>query len=103
MLWVAILVAVGSGVASGLALKPDSAQAPIGETSTSARNPLTEKFDARVEDVLKHFQVPGLSIAVVLGNETFAKVACVYDLLQSRGLSFVCARAMDLRTRREML
>ena len=42
----------------------------IGDFST----PFNTKFDAFVEDTLNHFHVPGLSIAVVDGNQTFAKV-----------------------------
>ena len=36
--------------------------------------PFNSKFDALVENTLKHFHIPGLSIAVIDGNETFAKV-----------------------------
>ena len=36
--------------------------------------PFSSKFDALVERTLRHFHVPGLSIAVIDGNETYAKV-----------------------------
>ena len=34
-----------------------------------------EKFDALAQDTLDEWQVPGLSIAVVDGDQTFAKVS----------------------------
>jgi hypothetical protein len=42
--------------------------------SKQAHNPLDEKFERRVEWMLEHFNVPGLSIAVVNGNDTFLQV-----------------------------
>jgi CubicO group peptidase (beta-lactamase class C family) len=53
-------------------------QQPLGfddsKHSTSTNNPLNEKFERRVEWILDHFKVPGVSIAVVTGNDTFLKV-----------------------------
>lgn len=49
-----------------------SKQFPLGGHSTSS--PFDEVFDEKVVWALKHFRVPGLSIAVVHGNETFFKV-----------------------------
>lgn len=46
-------------------------QEPLLESSS---NPLSPQFDTLVQQTLDHFHVPGLSIAVVDGNDTFAKV-----------------------------
>lgn len=52
-------------------------QLPLGSedaaNSYSADGPFTTKFDKRVQTILDHFHVPGVSISVVIGNETFAK------------------------------
>lgn len=37
-------------------------------------NPLSPELDTLIEETLKHFHVPSLSIAVIDGDETFAKV-----------------------------
>lgn len=37
-------------------------------------DPFTPDFDTLVEGLLQEFHVPGLSIAVVHGDETFTKV-----------------------------
>ena len=37
-------------------------------------SPLNAEFDELVEDLLQHFKVPGLSIAVVSDRKTYAKV-----------------------------
>jgi hypothetical protein len=37
-------------------------------------NPFDDKFEKRVNWLLDHFNVPGLSIAVVTGNQTFLRV-----------------------------
>ena len=42
--------------------------------SDSSSNPWSPQFDTLVQQTLDHFHVPGLSIAVVDGNDTFAKV-----------------------------
>ncbi|KAL5592489.1 hypothetical protein FOBRF1_013515 [Fusarium oxysporum] len=39
----------------------------------NVRNPLTEEFDNFVTETLDNWKVPGLSIAVIDGNEVFAK------------------------------
>ena len=41
--------------------------------SSSSDNPLNARFNARVEFVIAKFHVPGLSISVVHGKETYAK------------------------------
>lgn len=46
-------------------------QMPIGEQNPS---PLTDDFNDFVLQILDHWHVPGFSIAVVNGNETFSKV-----------------------------
>lgn len=38
------------------------------------RDPFDEKFDRMVEESMERWHVPGLSVAVVHGDETFAKV-----------------------------
>lgn len=52
-------------------------QLPLGSDDTansySEGGPFTTKFDERVQTILDHFHVPGVSISVVIGNETFAK------------------------------
>jgi hypothetical protein len=54
-------------------------QQPLGfddsKHSKSTNNPLDERFERRVEWMLDHFQLPGLSIAVVTGNDTFLRVS----------------------------
>lgn len=50
---------------------PSSHQIPLHEND---RSPFTPDFDRDVLDLLCHWRVPGLSIAVVDGNETFSKV-----------------------------
>lgn len=44
----------------------------------SRSNPFSPELDALVEETLDHFHVAGLSIAVIDGNETFAKVLCIH-------------------------
>lgn len=39
------------------------------------RNPLTDEFDELVQEIMEEWKIPGLSIAVVDGNETYAKVS----------------------------
>ncbi|MCJ1262605.1 hypothetical protein MMC22_002475 [Lobaria immixta] len=43
------------------------------EPLLDSRNPFSPELDALIEETLDHFHVPGLSIAVIDGNETFAK------------------------------
>jgi len=43
-------------------------------STTIADQPLTDDFNAFVLQTLDHWHVPGFSIAVVNGNETFSKV-----------------------------
>jgi len=43
-------------------------------STTLAQNPFDDKFEKRVKWILDHFHVPGLSMAVVAGNDTFLKV-----------------------------
>lgn len=40
----------------------------------SRSNPFIPELDALVDETLDHFHVPGLSIAIIDGDETFAKV-----------------------------
>jgi hypothetical protein len=53
-------------------------QQPLGFDSnkhtTSTNNSLDEEFERRVEWILDHFKVPGVSIAIVTGEDTFLKV-----------------------------
>ena len=46
-------------------------QKPLTETLES---PLNAKFDELVEDLLQHFKVPGLSIAVINNGKIYTKV-----------------------------
>lgn len=39
------------------------------------KSPLTDEFDALVYSNLDYWHVPGISVAVVDGNETFSKVS----------------------------
>ncbi|KAL1966586.1 hypothetical protein VTN77DRAFT_3997 [Rasamsonia byssochlamydoides] len=56
-------------------------QLPLGHSSSDCRSsPFDEVFNEKVIWALRHFQVPGLSIAVVHGNETFLKGYGVSDL-----------------------
>lgn len=52
-------------------------QLPLGSDDAanlySADGPFTTKFDKRVQIILDYFHVPGVSISVVIDNETFAK------------------------------
>lgn len=54
----------------------------------SHSNPLSPEFDALVEEILDHFHVPGLSIAVIDGNETFAKVLRTHRWASCSTLTF---------------
>jgi len=54
-------------------------QVPLGYP-TFRQTPLDESFDKLAEHALKEFNVPGFSIAVVKGNETFAKGYGVAEL-----------------------
>lgn len=47
-------------------------QVPLGYP-TQRQNPLDASFDKLAEHALKEFQVPGFSVAVIKGNDTFAK------------------------------
>lgn len=38
------------------------------------RNPLDETFDALARTLLEEWHVPGMSVAVIDGDQTFAKV-----------------------------
>ncbi|KAL8931478.1 MAG: hypothetical protein Q9216_007189 [Gyalolechia sp. 2 TL-2023] len=49
---------------------PSAQQIPLQETDQS---PFTSIFDERVDHLLGHWHVPGLSIAVVDGNDTYTK------------------------------
>lgn len=49
-------------------------QKPLTEGKAPASNPFTESFGKYVQEQLEYWKVPGLSIAVVDGNETFAEV-----------------------------
>jgi CubicO group peptidase (beta-lactamase class C family) len=40
-----------------------------------ARTPFDETFDAFVEKLLQEWHVPGMSVAVIDGDQTFAKVS----------------------------
>ena len=55
----------------GCASSLPTAQLPLIETQQS---PLNASFDELVEDLLQHFKVPGLSIAVIDNGTTFTKV-----------------------------
>ena len=37
-------------------------------------NPIDKDFDSLVEETLRHLHIPGMSIAVVDGQDTYAKV-----------------------------
>ena len=43
-------------------------------TTLAQDNPFDDKFERRAKCILDHFHVPGLSMAVVTGNNTFFKV-----------------------------
>ena len=43
-------------------------------------SPFHADFDKYVLQVLEHFHVPGLSVAVIDGNRTWAKVRYIYSL-----------------------
>jgi hypothetical protein len=53
------------------------------------QDPFDDKFEKRVNWLLDHFHVPGLSIAVVTGNETFLRV------ILSSPLIFQSTKALD--------
>ncbi len=44
-------------------------------THTDTRTPLDETFDAIAKKLLQEWHVPGMSIAVIDGDQTFTKVA----------------------------
>jgi hypothetical protein len=45
-----------------------------------ARNPLDETFDELVKTLLEEWHVPGMSVAVIDGDQTFAKVGCCCEV-----------------------
>lgn len=49
-----------------------TAQSPFNDRASS--NPLDEEFDALVNSTLTKWRVPGIAVAVVDGERTFAKV-----------------------------
>ncbi|KAL1963322.1 hypothetical protein VTN77DRAFT_8443 [Rasamsonia byssochlamydoides] len=58
----------------------DAAQVPLAQQSSTSRSPLDDEFEKAVNWTLEHFRTPGLSIAVVRGNDTFTKGYGVSDL-----------------------
>lgn len=48
-------------------------QVPLQDEQEADPSPFTSSFDALVKSTLDHFNVPGLSVAVVHGEETYAK------------------------------
>lgn len=50
---------------------PSTQQIPLQETN---RSPFTPEFNEQVNHLLDRWHVPGLSVAIVDGNETFSKV-----------------------------
>ena len=64
-----------TSVLSLLLLRPGCAadQEPL---TTGTDSPLDSNFDNLVQNVLDHWHVPGLAIAVVHREDTHAKVAC---------------------------
>ena len=66
------------------------------------QNPLDETFDAFVQTLLQEWHVPGMSIAVVDGDQTFAKVgrqvvSQVYTSNESRDMALQLFRANQSR------
>lgn len=63
-------------------------QEPLGNPSSdqdgTSAGPLDSSFDEIVVKNMDHFRIPGLSIAVIDGNYTYAKVAhpleCIFTL-----------------------
>lgn len=51
------------------------------------KDPFDEEFDRMVEETLQHWHVPGLSVAVVHGDDTFAKVSTMFFDFQSLDIS----------------
>ena len=51
---------------------PSQHQVPLQE---GVQSPFTPDFNQDVDHLLSHWLVPGLSIAIVDGNDTFSKVA----------------------------
>ena len=50
--------------------------------TASKRSPLDGKFRELVEELLEHWHVPGISISVVDGNDTFAEVFLSFTILE---------------------
>ena len=63
-----------------LCLSHAEQQNPQKPLTDSPSAPFDFEFDTLVQDTLKHLHVPGLSIAVINGNQTYAKVFLVYFL-----------------------
>lgn len=55
-------------------MKKALAAPKIDSAHNGARTPLDETFDAFVQTLLQEWHVPGMSVAVVDGDQTFAKV-----------------------------
>ena len=64
-----LILAVAGNVVKGY-----GQQKPLADHT---KGPLNPQFDALVQETMDHLHVPGLSVAVVVGNETYAKVQCL--------------------------
>lgn len=70
----AVLAAAGTNAAS-------HGQKPIGDsagTTTGSKDPFTDELTSYVNGLLKEWKTPGMSIAVVDGDDVYAKVGLTY-------------------------
>ena len=58
-------------VACTILVQPNEFQKSLTESPSS---PFTPAFNALVKDTLDYWHIPGLSIAIIDGNDTFTKV-----------------------------
>ena len=56
--------------------KHDNINVPI--DSTGLASPLNTEFDLLVKSSLEFYKIPGLAVAVLQGNQTFARVWMIY-------------------------
>lgn len=76
---VAVLQPGVNGATAGHEQKPFGS-GQTGDTGSKGENPFTADFNALAEDILDQWNVPGMSIAVVDGEDVFAKVGSVTNL-----------------------
>lgn len=74
-----VLQPVANGATTGHGQK-SFGNRPAEKKDSEKKSPFTADFKARATDILGQWHVPGVSVAVVDGNDIFAKVFPIIDL-----------------------